>query len=87
MITNKDIRVGGFVSHTSKYGMGKESGRVIAEAGNRYGRRYVWINYTIKATGKTYNSAFWDNVLVISSTKTIVYPGLTSKPAGDRLIS
>ena len=69
--------MGAFVSHTSIYGMTKESGRVIAEAGTRYGRRYVWVNYTIKATKKTYNSAFWDQVLRISPVKTIVYPGLT----------
>lgn len=87
MMINKTIRVGVYVTHTSIYGMSKESGRVIAEAGTRYGRRYVWVNYTLRKTGKTYNSAFWDNVLLISSIKTTVYPGLTSKPAGDRLIS
>lgn len=59
------IVVGMFVGHTSQYGMGKVTGRVIAEAGMRYGRRYLWVNYTTK--GKTFNSAFWDAVLLPSN--------------------
>jgi len=63
--TQTQVRVGAFVCHTSEYGMGKVTGRVVAEAGMRYGRRYMWVNYTTK--GKTYNSAFWDAVLVPSN--------------------
>lgn len=74
MITNKRVQVGSFVSHTSKYGMAEVIGMVIAEAGNRYGRRYVWVNYTVPKRKKTYNSAFWDAVLEVSSKKSIVYP-------------
>ena len=72
-----NIRVGQFVKHTSKYGMTEETGCVISEAGTKYGRRYVWVNYTVKKTGKTYNSAFWDQVLTLSPQKSIVRPGLT----------
>ena len=72
MMKNKEIGVGSFVKHTSVYGMGKQSGRVIAEAGTKYGRRYVWVNYTTH--NKTFNSAFWDGVLVLSSVKTPVCP-------------
>lgn len=71
------IQVGQFVKHTSKYGMSKETGCVVSEAGTKYGRRYVWVNYTVKKTGKTYNSAFWDHVLVLSPLRTKILPGLT----------
>ncbi len=74
---NKSIRVGVSVTHTSKYGMGLATGLVVAEAGMRYGRRYVWVNYTVDSRKKTYNSAFWEEVLVFSPVKTIAYPGLT----------
>lgn len=77
MTKNKDIRVGVSVTHKNKYGMTLATGLVVAEAGTRYGRRYVWVNYTIESRKKTYNSAFWDEVLVVSSIKTIAYPGLT----------
>jgi hypothetical protein len=68
------IKVGVSVTHTCVYGMGKSTGLVVAEAGNRYSRRYVWVNYTHPKTHKTYNCAFWDQVLRLASTKVIVRP-------------
>lgn len=76
-ITKSALKVGSIVSHTSIYGMGGASGRVIAEAGTRYGRRYLWVNYTVKRTGVTYNSAFWDQALVPSNKKVVVRPPTT----------
>jgi len=73
--TNQAVKVGSFVGHTSQYGMGNVTGRVIAEAGARYGRRYVWVNYTTK--GKTFNSAFWDAVLLLSDRYSVVLPPTT----------
>lgn len=61
--------------------MSKETGAVIAEAGTRYGRRFLWINYTATKTGKTYNSAFWDAVLILSPLRTPILPGLTPNHA------
>ena len=73
--TKSQIKVGSFVGHTSQYGMGCVKGCVIAEAGTRYGRRYVWVNYTSK--GKTFNSAFWDAVLLLSNCHSVVLPPTT----------
>lgn len=73
--TQHGIKVGMTVTHSSVYGMGQAAGAVIAEAGTRYGRRYLWINYTRK--GKTFNSAFWDAVLTPSSMKVTVRPPTT----------
>lgn len=73
--TNQAVKVGTFVGHTSKHGMGNVTGCVIAEAGTRYGRRYVWVNYTTK--GKTFNSAFWDAVLLPSNRYSPVLPPTT----------
>lgn len=75
MKNTSNIKVGSFVGHTSQYGMGNMPGRVIAEAGMRYGRRYVWVNYT--HNGKTYNSAFWDAVLVLTDAYSPVLPPTT----------
>jgi len=58
------------VGHNSQYGMGSVTGCVVAEAGVKYGRRYLWVNYTTK--GKTYNSAFWDGVLFPSNERSEV---------------
>jgi hypothetical protein len=79
--TQHSIVVGMFVGHTSQYGMGKATGRVIAEAGMRYGRRYLWVNYTTK--GKTFNSAFWDAVLVPSNAYSPVLPPTTESTSYD----
>lgn len=73
--THQTVKVGSFVGHTSQYGMGRVTGRVVAEAGTRYGRRYVWVNYTTK--GKTFNSAFWDAVLLPSNRYSPVLPPTT----------
>jgi hypothetical protein len=70
------IKVGSSVSHTSIYGMAKSTGLVVAEAGNKYGRRYVWVNYTNLKTKKTYNCAFWDAVLVLSNRSQIAQPAI-----------
>ncbi len=78
---NHNIKVGMFVGHTSQYGMGKMPGRVIAEAGMRYGRRYVWVNYT--ANGKTYNSAFWDDVLLPTDAYSVVLPPTVESTSYD----
>lgn len=75
--TNPKIQVGRTVTHSSVYGMGLSVGYVIAEAGNRYGRRYVWVNYTVESSQKTFNSAFWDAVLTPSTRKAIVLPPTT----------
>jgi len=75
MRTNTQINIGSSVSHTSTYGMQGAHGKVVAEAGVRYGRRYVWVNYTTPKTGKTFNSAFWDQVLRPSLKNPTVLPG------------
>jgi hypothetical protein len=70
------IKVGSTVGHSSQYGMGKSTGMVVAEAGNKYGRRYVWVNYTHPKTKKTYNCAFWDAVLLLSNRAHVVRPAM-----------
>lgn len=70
------IKVGSTVGHTSKFGMGNSTGMVVAEAGNRYGRRYVWVNYTHPKSKKTYNCAFWDAVLLLSNRLHVVRPAM-----------
>ena len=75
MKNKSQIGVGSFVTHKSKYGMHNAIGRVIAEAGTKYGRRYVWVNYTVRDTNKTFNSAFWDQVLIPTTKTSVVRPG------------
>lgn len=70
---NSPLKVGSFVTHRAKAGMGMVTGRVVAEAGAKYGRRYLWVNYTNKR-GITFNSAFWDAVLRPSKQSSIVRP-------------
>jgi hypothetical protein len=75
-VTKSLIKVGSTVGHTSKYGMGNSTGLVVAEAGNKYGRRYVWVNYTHPRTKTTYNCAFWDAVLILSNRFHVVRPAI-----------
>jgi hypothetical protein len=75
-VTKSLIKVGSVVGHTSQYGMGNSTGMVVAEAGNKYGRRYVWVNYTHPLTKKTYNCAFWDATLLLSNRAHVVRPAI-----------
>ena len=70
------IHVGSTVGHSSQYGIGNSTGLVVAEAGTKYGRRYVWVNYTHPRTKKTYNCAFWDAVLILSTRSQIAHPAI-----------
>lgn len=79
-VTKSPIKVGSVVGHSSQYGMGNSTGLVVAEAGNKYGRRYVWVNYTHPRSKKTYNCAFWDAVLNLSNRAHVAQPAIPLNP-------
>jgi hypothetical protein len=60
------ISLNSVVTHLSKFGMSKQAGLVVAEAGVKYGRQYVWVAWIHPLTHEIMKTAFWTQVLRIS---------------------
>jgi hypothetical protein len=63
---NTPIPLNSVVTHISKFGMKKQSGLVVAEAGTNYSRQYVWVAWITPKTQVVMKTAFWTQVLRIS---------------------
>lgn len=46
--------------------MNKQAGLVVAEAGVKYGRRYVWVAWIAPKTQAIMKTAFWTDILRVS---------------------
>lgn len=79
MNTPQSITVGSVVSHLSEYGMKKQSGLVVEDAGVKYRRHYVWVAWIEPVTLEVRKTAFWDDVLVISSQTSKDFIAMSAK--------
>lgn len=60
------IPLNSVVTHNSKFGMSKQAGLVVADAGVKYGRHYVWVSWVHPETQDIMKTAFWDHILRVS---------------------
>jgi hypothetical protein len=60
------IPINSVVTHLSKYGMKRQSGLVVENAGTKYGRQYVWVAWVTPKTLTIMKTAFWTGVLRVS---------------------
>ena len=63
---NTPLQVGLVVKHSSKFGMKKQSGLIVEDAGEKYRRHYSWVAWIEPKTLEVRKTAFWDEVLVVS---------------------
>lgn len=76
------LNIGSVVTHASRYGMQKQSGLVVDNAGTRYGRQYVWVAWIAPKTLVTMKTAFWTEVLRISPQSAKDFLKTTAKSMG-----
>lgn len=60
------IPLNSVVTHVSKYGMKRQSGLVVADAGTKYGRQYVWVAWIAPKTQQIMKTAFWTQILRVT---------------------
>jgi hypothetical protein len=65
-MTKTPVPINSVVTHLSKYGMKKQAGLVVADAGTKYGRQYVWVSWVAPKTLVVMQTAFWTQVLRVS---------------------
>jgi hypothetical protein len=61
----KTLQLGTAVKHRVPSMMYHQSGIIVAPAGVRHGNRYFLVSYTDPTTKKTWQTAFWEQVLKI----------------------
>ena len=78
-ISQKNISLGAIVRHADKYGMKRMSGLVVEDAGNKYGRHYVWVAWIEPKTKEVRKTAFWDARLILANESTHSFLERTAK--------
>lgn len=76
---NKPLQVGIVVKHISEYGMKKQSGLIVEDAGEKYKRHYVWVAWIEPKTLEVRKTAFWDGVLIVSKQTSKDFIAKTAK--------